>query len=177
MKKWKQFYLCDLFRYGNSNIEKDIKKFFKFFRKCQFSKNKISLLINKIKFKNIKRKRGIELFGKTNIGKGLYIGHAYNITINEKAKIGDNCNIHKNVLIRQENRGKRRGAPTIGNEVWIGVNACVVGKIIIGDDVLIAPNSFVNCDVPSHSVVFGNPCIIKHKDNATEGYVNNKVKI
>lgn len=65
--------------------------------------------------------------------------------------------------------------PTIGNEVWIGVNAAIVGKVSIGDDVLIAPNAFVNCDVPSHSVVFGNPCIIKHRDNATEGYINNKI--
>ena len=47
--------------------------------------------------------------------------------------------------------------PTIGNEVWIGVNATIVGKVTIGDDVLIAPNAFVNCDIPSHCVVFGNP--------------------
>ena len=46
--------------------------------------------------------------------------------------------------------------PTIGNDVWIGVNATIVGKVSIGDDVLIAPNAFVNCDIPSHSVVFGN---------------------
>ena len=42
---------------------------------------------------------------------------------------------------------------------------------------MIAPNSFVNVDVPSHSVVFGNPCIIKHRDWATEGYINNFVEI
>ena len=48
---------------------------------------------------------------------------------------------------------------TIGNDVWIEVNATIVGKVSIGDDVLIAPNVFVNCDIPSHSVVFGNPCI------------------
>ena len=65
--------------------------------------------------------------------------------------------------------------PTIGNNVWIGVNTTIVGKVSIGDDVLIAPNAFVNCDIPSHSVVFGNPCINKHKDNATEGYINNKI--
>ena len=58
--------------------------------------------------------------------------------------------------------------PTIGDEVWIGVNTTIVGKVSIGDDVLIAPNAFVTCDIPSHSVVFGNPCIIKHKDYATE---------
>ncbi len=101
------------------------------------------------------------------------MGHAYNITINPNSVIGSNCNIHKGVTIGQENRGIRKGAPIIGNRVWMGVNSTIVGRITIGDDVLIAPNSYVNCDVPSHSVVFGNPCIIKHRDNATEGYVNN----
>lgn len=104
------------------------------------------------------------------------MGHAFNITINPKAVIGDWCNIHKGVVIGQENRGKRKGVPHIGNKVWIGINAAIVGNITIGDDVLIAPNSYVNCDVPSHSIVFGNPCIIKHRDNATEGYINNIVE-
>ena len=89
--------------------------------------------------------------------------------------MGKNININRGVLIGQTNRGGRRGAPVIGNEVWIGINAAIVGNITIGDDVLIAPNSYVNCDVPSHSVVFGNPCIIKHRENATEGYINRKV--
>lgn len=71
--------------------------------------------------------------------------------------------------------GGRQGTPVIGNEVWIGINAAIVGNVTIGDDVLIAPNSYVNCDVSSHSIVFGNPCIIKHRENATEGYINRKV--
>lgn len=64
--------------------------------------------------------------------------------------------------------GGGQGAPVIGNEVWIGINAAIVGKVTIGDDVLIAPNSYVNCDAHSHSIVFGNPCIIKHRENATD---------
>lgn len=71
--------------------------------------------------------------------------------------------------------GGRQGTPVIGNEVWIGINAAIVGKVTICDDILIAPNSYVNCDVPSHSIVFGNPCIIKHRENATEGYSDRKV--
>jgi serine O-acetyltransferase len=47
----------------------------------------------------------------------------------------------------------------------------VVGKITIGDDVLIAPNTFVNFDVPSHSVVVGSPGVIHHRDFATEGHL------
>ena len=109
------------------------------------------------------------------MGKGLYIGHPYNITINSEAKLGSNINIHKGDTIGQENRGGRKGVPQIGNMVWIGINSTIVGNIIVGDDVLIAPNSYVNCDIPSHSVVIGNPCKIIHRDNATESYINNKV--
>lgn len=107
------------------------------------------------------------------MGGGLYLGHAYNITINSNAKIGRNCNIHKGVVIGQANRGSRKGYPTIGDRVWIGINSAIVGNVNIGDDVMIAPNSFVNVDIPSHSVVFGNPCIIKHRGWATDGYINN----
>lgn len=117
----------------------------------------------------------VEIPLTTKIGWGLYIGHPYAITINGGAIIGNNCNISKGVTIGGENRGRRFGAPMIGNKVWIGVNATIVGKVTIGDDVLIAPNSYVNCNIPSHSVVYGNPCIIKHRDNATENYVCNLV--
>ena len=101
------------------------------------------------------------------------MGHAYGITINPNAIIGKNCNIHKGVTIGQESRGKRKGTPAIGNRVWIGVGAVIVGNIRIGDDVMIAPNSFVNIDIPSHSIVFGNPCIVKPKNPATQDYIIN----
>lgn len=115
---------------------------------------------------------GLEISYEAKIGKGLYIGHPYCITVNPKAVLGEFCSLHRGVLIGEENRGKRKGVPTIGNRVWMGINSVIIGSITIGDDVLIAPNSFVNCDVPSHSIVFGNPCVIKHRDNATEGYIN-----
>lgn len=51
----------------------------------------------------------------------------------------------------------------------------VVGNVQIGNDVMIVPNSFVNFDVPDHSVVIGNPGTIHIKDNATENYVNFRV--
>ncbi len=117
-----------------------------------------------------------EIPRQAKIGYGLYIGHPFCITINPKVEIGCNCNIHKGLTIGQENRGERIGVPKIGNEVWIGVNVTIVGAITIGDDVLIAPNTYVNTDIPSHSVVFGNPCIIKPKQNATEDYINRKYK-
>ena len=133
-------------------------------------------LLYKALFRLWANRRGLELSVNQRIGGGLYIGHAYNITINSRAIIGCNCNIHKGIVIGQTNRGARMGTPIIGDRVWIGINSAIVGNVTIGDDVLIAPNSFVNVDVPSHSVVFGNPCVIKHRDWATEGYVNNVVE-
>ena len=137
--------------------------------------NKSPHIINKIIYRIIQFLYHVEIPYKVTIGRGLYIGHPYGITINPNAVIGENCNIHKGVTIGRENRGNRKGAPHLGDRVWIGVNSTIVGGVKIGNDVLIAPNSFVNVDVPSHSVVFGNPCVIKSKENATEGYINNMI--
>lgn len=148
-------------------------RFLRVLRLAQSSRNRLVQLICKLILRRYRLKYGLEISPTSKIGKGLYLGHAFNITVNHAAEIGDWCNLHKGVVIGRENRGKRKGVPCLGNKVWVGINAAIVGNVTIGDDVLIAPNSYVNCDVPSHSVVFGNPCIIKHRDNATEGYINN----
>lgn len=170
---YKDLYQSDLSRY--EKVPRYQKRLHKYFRKSQSCHNTFLNLYYRLRFKLIKQKNGIEISYNTCIGKGLYIGHPYNITINEGAIIGENCNIHKGVVIGQENRGSRKGTPVIGNYVWIGINAAVVGHIHIGNDVLIAPNTYVNCDVPDHSIVFGNPFVIKHKEEATCGYINNAV--
>lgn len=143
-------------------------------RKCQGTKGIVSLFWRGF-YKLLAGISHIEISSRCEIEGGLFIGHPYCITINADTKIGKNCNLHKCVTIGQENRGTRKGAPTIGNSVWIGIGTVIVGKITIGDDVLIAPNSYVNCDIPSHSVVLGNPCVIKHKKDATKDYINNKI--
>ena len=51
----------------------------------------------------------------------------------------------------------------------------IVGNIHIGDNVLIAPNTYVNVDVPSNSIVIGNPAIIHKNENATKEYITNIV--
>lgn len=121
------------------------------------------------------RKYGLECSPNVSIGKGLFLGHPYNITIGDGVLIGNNLNIHKGATIGVENRGKRMGAPIIGNRVYIGINAVVIGKITIGDDVMICPGAYVNFDVPSHSVVLGNPGVVHRKDNATDLYIRNCV--
>ena len=56
--------------------------------------------------------------------------------------------------------------------VWMGTGSVIVGNITINDNVLIAPNSYVNFDVPSHSLVMGNPAKIIPRENPTESYIN-----
>ena len=131
--------------------------------------------ISKFACYRLSRKFGLEFSQNVRIGKGLYIGHPYNITVGDGVVMGDNINIHKGATVGVENRGTRLGAPTIGNNVYIGINATVIGKIHIGNDVLIAPGAFVNFDVPSHSIVLGNPGKIIPRKNATEGYIRNIV--
>ena len=116
-------------------------------------------------------KYGFQISANTRIGYGLYIGHFGTIIINSKAIIGNNCNITAGVTIGQTNRGFKKGVPVIGNKVWIGVNASIVGGITIGDNVLIAPNAYVNIDIPHHSLVIGNPAKIIPANNPTEKYI------
>ncbi len=169
---FKTLYYGDLTRYG-SQVSIYLRIWHYLFRRAHTSKNPLIRLLFKFFFRLHSRSHGIEIPSCTRIGKGLYLGHAYNITVNGNAVLGDNCHLHKGVTIGVECRGPRMGVPTIGNCVSICVNASVVGRITVGDDVLIAPGAFVNRDVPSHSVVVGNPCSIHSRDNATEGYIVN----
>lgn len=171
-KTFKLVYLQDLARY-KGNPGRFLKVYLYMFRYLQFGTNPFLKKLFGFLFSKLSSFKHLEISPIMSIGGGIYWGHLCCITINSNAVIGQNCNIHKGVTIGQESRGKRKGTPIIGNKVWIGVGAVVVGKITIGDDVMIAPNSFVNTDIPPHSVVYGNPCIIKHKENATEGYILN----
>lgn len=117
------------------------------------------------------RRTGIQIGWHTRVGEGLVLVHCGDIAVNNEAVIGKNCTLYQGVTVGMEFRGERKGNPVIGDRVWIGSNACVVGHVTIGDDVLIAPLSFVNFDVPSHSIVVGNPAKIVHREHATESYI------
>lgn len=149
-------------------------RFIFIFRKCQESKG-LFYFFWRILLQRYQIKYGYQIYPKTQIGAGLYLGHWGALVINPLAKIGKNCNIAQGVTIGQQNRGKKAGYPTIGNEVWIGTNAVIVGDIHIGNNVLIAPNSYVNFDVPDNSIVIGNPAQVISNYEATKYYINNKI--
>jgi serine O-acetyltransferase len=142
-------------------------------RNVSSAKNIFSKIFFRLLMRHYTYKYGYQIPYNTHIGRGFYIGHMGSIVINEKAVIGENCNITHGVTIGVANRGKLKGTPTLGDFVWIGTNAVIVGNITIGSHVLIAPGSFVNFDVPSYSMVIGNPGKIIAKENPTDGYINN----
>lgn len=173
----------DLYRWYGESGEPLKKRIFRpieikylfILRKLQQCQGRISKNYYKLKLRRLSLKSQIQIPAQTKIGEGFYIGHAGRIIINPKAVLGKNINVATGVTIGQENRGKRAGAPTIGDNCWIGTNAVIVGNITVGSDVLIAPLSFVNFDVPDHSIVIGNPARIISRENATEGYINQTV--
>jgi len=114
---------------------------------------------------------GFQIPRATKIGKGLRISHFGGVVINYNATLGVNCYLSHNVTIGQVLAGSKMGCPHIGNRVWIGPGAVLVGNISIGDDVLIAGNAFVNEDVPAGSMVIGNPAKVISNANATQGYI------
>ncbi len=117
---------------------------------------------------------GLQVPTSVKIGKGLLLPHFGGIVINSGTEIGDNCNILQNVTFGNTKGGKNPGCPKLGSRVYVGPGALIVGGVKIGDDVMIVGNSFVNMDVPSNSIVIGNPAkIIEKKESQTEGYINN----
>lgn len=122
--------------------------------------------------------RSRKLFGKNhceislkNIEGGILLNHPYDIIINSHSRIGKDFTIFKGAVIGSIRSGKKKGTPKIGDRVTVCTNAFVCGNITIGDDVLIAANAYVNFDVPSNSVVIGNPGVIHHKENPSADYL------
>lgn len=141
-----------------------------YFRYAQTTKNKIIKMFCEYKLFRLCRKYGIEIKTNTQIGRGFLMIHPYNITVSPFATIGNNVTMMKGSTIGIS-AGKHKGAPRIGDCVYIGINSTIIGGIEVGNDVMIAPNTFVNENIPSHSIVVGNPCRVIHKENATADYI------
>ncbi len=126
-------------------------------------------------------KYGKQMFNpKIRIGSGCLFGEFNHITAINSVEIGDYCLTGKCVTISDNNHGttdfevlqqrpiKRdlysKGPVVIGDNVWIGDKATILGGVVIGDSVVIAANSVVTKDIPSYCVVAGNPARII-KDN------------
>ena len=101
---------------------------------------------------------GIRLYRETKIGKDLHLIHSGNIQIHPCSVIGDYCGIQQDVTLGINM--ERPGAPIIGNNVYIGAGAKILGEVTIGDGSRIAANSLVISDVPPGATAIGVPARI-----------------
>ena len=86
-------------------------------------------------------------------GPGLSIAHPGTIVVNSKARVGKNCRIQEGVNIGATNGSQ--AAPQIGDNVFIGTGAKIIGDISIADDVAIGANAVVVKSITEKGVTYG----------------------
>lgn len=96
---------------------------------------------------------GIYISPDAEIGPGLVIHTPFGIIVGPN-KIGAHCTIQNGVVIAAGTRG-------IGDNVYFGAGAKVMGGAKIGNNVVVAANSLVLTDVPDNMTVIGVPARIR----------------
>ncbi len=112
-----------------------------------------------ITFKLVEVATGVSLPAHARIGKGLYIGHFGNIIIHPDTVMGERCALSQGVTIGVLG-GPRTGVPRIGNDVYIGAGAKILGPVTVGDGAVIGANAVVIDDVPAGATAVGVPARI-----------------
>jgi serine O-acetyltransferase len=96
---------------------------------------------------------GVEIPVSTQIGSAFRIAHYGGTIINGGSVIGDRCTLEQGVLLG----GTESGAPTLGDDVWIGSRAVLIGAVTIGERATVGAGAVVTKDVPEDHVAVGNP--------------------
>jgi serine O-acetyltransferase len=108
--------------------------------------------------------------GGTKIGDGFVLGYGgLSVVIHERVEIGSDCHIDQCVTIG--GTSKKNKVPKLGNSVYVGAGAKILGPIIIGNDVVIGANSVVISDVPDNCLVVGVPAKIIKEGIKKKDYV------
>lgn len=109
---------------------------------------------------------GVLLRPGTDIGPGLYIGHTGVIMLHADVKAGANLSIGHAVTIGTRGLGSK-GTPVLGDNVYIGVGAKIIGNITVGNNVRIGANSVVLQNLPDGVTAVGVPARIVNNDNSS----------
>jgi serine O-acetyltransferase len=118
---------------------------------------------------------GIRIPLSCEVGTGLYIGHWGGIWISPESSIGKNCTLMHEVPLGRASRGPTEGSPTVGNHVYIGPGAKIVGRVHLHDHSLVAANSLVLEDLAENCVALGNPSRVVSREGS-RGYITNCIE-
>ena len=108
----------------------------------------------------------VEISERTTIGKGFYIAHFGDIVIGEGSVIGEHVSMHQGVTLGGAGRLQNYGKPILGDRVYIGAGAKIVGKVHVGNDVIIGCNAVVTKDVPDCTTVGGIPAKVLNNEGS-----------
>ena len=140
----------------------------------------VKLKIYKMLLKHECTKRNSYIPDTLRIGKNVCFPHGImGVFISQGALIGDNVTIFHQVTIGSNTLkdSKNFGAPIIGNNVYIGAGAKIIGKVIVGDNVRIGANAVVTTDIPANAtVVSEKPRIIKYLNARDNKFVKYSVR-
>ncbi len=124
------------------------------FRSCCSKKRNPLIFLAKLCVKFFKIS-GVEINTKS-LGGGVRLPHLNGIYIHRNVICGENCTIFQQVTIGvNEHKYDFEKAPQIGNRVYIGAGAKIIGNITIGDDVRVGANAVVTKNVPKGMTVVG----------------------
>lgn len=99
---------------------------------------------------------GAELPPTVKAGPGLRLRHwGRGIIFHPNAIIGDNAFIYHQVTIGVD----KEKTPIIGDNVYIGAKASIVGGVTVGDNVRIGAHAAVVKDIPSNATAVGVPAM------------------
>ena len=99
---------------------------------------------------------------RADLGHRLMLPHPNGIVIHEDAVVGNDCMIMQQVTIGMIGDGE---VPTIGNGVYIGAGAKIIGKVSVGDGARIGANAVVTQDVPPGCTAVGVPARLVPPEN------------
>lgn len=102
----------------------------------------------------------VELNAAAEIGPGLYLPHTGYIVVGAGVRLGRHCTLTQGVTIGHAGGGRSNGAdefPSVGDRVYVGPGAAIVGPLTVGDDALIGVGAVVTRPVPPRGVAVGNP--------------------
>jgi len=107
----------------------------------------------------------IEIPWNARIGKNLRLYHGQALVLNKKVVIGDNCILRHSTTIgnKQLPDGSSSGSPSIGNNVDIGSNVCIIGDIYIMDNVQVGCGAVVTKNISRDCIAVGNPAVEKQR--------------
>jgi serine O-acetyltransferase len=120
---------------------------------------------------------GIEIHPGARIGKGVFIDHGSGVVIGETAEIGDGCTIYQGVTLGGTSLSHGKRHPTLGRNVTVGVNASVLGAIVLGDNAKVGGGSVVVKDVPANATVVGVPARIVAQDGKPVRVVSERPQV